>query len=62
MAQRHTLNTSERAALNPSTTQQLVGNDCMAIAAKFASAGVDYKPAMHAFEATFDDAKTTEEN
>ena len=62
MAQRRPLKTRERAALNPSTTQQLVGNDCMAIAAKFASAGVDYKPAMHAFEATFDDAKTTEEN
>ena len=48
--------------MNPSATQQLVGNDCMAIAAKFACAGVDYKPAMHAFEAAFDDAKTTEEN
>ena len=32
------------------------------IATQFAATGVDYKPAIHAFEATFDDPKTTEEN
>ncbi len=39
-----------------------VGREFNHIATQFASTGVDYRPAIHAFEATFDDPKTTEDN
>ena len=40
--------------------RKYVGRQFNEIATKFASTGVDFKPAIHAFEATFDDPKTTE--